>query len=428
MKNDYCDCEQDGLCPRYGREMRGRLREICQGVNVDAGTAQIHREHWAHEAKRQPLTVVGDENSGKCSHLGEPITKNGENVKKICEPCGGKQRQVFACNHPSLSPHETTVTECASCEYRPKKQTDARVLILRNHLSPGDVLVMSASIHSLHRSNPGKFLTAVDTTADQVYEHNPDVISIEKARELGGEDLQMHYPSVHQSNERGITFMQAYCEFLSSVLKVNVPLLTNRPHVYLSKQERSWMDQVQEATGKKQKFWLICAGRKNDYTTKFWGTENFQRVVDSLRGKILFVQVGSKEHHHPPLKNVLNLIGKTDARQLIRLCWHAEGVLSGVTFLQHLAAAMQKPSVVIMGGREPVTWNTYPRQQLIHTVGMLSCCKSGGCWRSRVEKLNDGSEQDSSLCENPVIGDEVIPKCMALIQPKEIAEKILLCT
>src|ERR1019366_681393 len=95
------------------------------------------------------------------------------------------------------------------------------------------------------------------------------------------------------------------------------------------------------------------------------------------------------------------------------------------SFLMHLAAALEKPAVTIMGGREPVVWNSYPRQQLMHTVGMLLCCKSGGCWRSRVEKLGDGAEQDGSLCENPVIGEETIPKCMSMIEPEEVAKKIL---
>ncbi|HET9129702.1 MAG TPA: glycosyltransferase family 9 protein, partial [Terriglobia bacterium] len=213
---------------------------------------------------------------------------------------------------------------------------------------------MSSAIHSLHQANPGKFLTAVDTSANQLYDFNPDV----SVAEDDFERIEMHYPAIHKSDQRAIHFMQGYCEFLSDVLGVSVPLLTNRPLIYLSKQERSWMNQVQELTGRKQRFWIVCAGRKNDFTTKFWGTENFQRVVDSLRGRVLFVQVGATEHYHPPLRNVLDLRGKTDMRQLVRLAWHADGILSGVTFLQHLASALEKPSVVVMGGREPVPWNT----------------------------------------------------------------------
>ncbi len=301
-----------------------------------------------------------------------------------------------------------------------------RVLILKNMLSPGDVLVMSAAIHSLHKQHPGRFVTAVDTSAPQFWEFNPDVVSIEKAKEMGAEEVQTHYPAVNQSNQRAIHFMQGYCEFLEESLQVKVPLLTNKPMLYLSEQEKAWMPQVEEVTKRRSRYWVICAGRKADFIAKFYGTQRYQEIVDRLRGKVQFVQVGAAEHHHPPLKNVLNLVGQTDLRQLVRLVHHADGVLCGVTLLHHLAAALDKPSVTIMGGREPVPWNSYPRSQLLHTIGLLPCCRDGGCWKSRVVMLGDGSEQDGSLCDDPVWGDEPLPRCQALITPEEIERKILL--
>lgn len=410
-----CECTADGFCNKYQRPMVGRLREICRGENIDPIEAEKHRAIWSGQPLPKPVPMQ------KCPHLGEPITKDGENVKQVCIPCGGKKRQVFSCTHPARQPDQVTVADCSSCIYKPVDSSNAEPLILKNHLSPGDVLCMTAAIHSLHAKYPGKYKTAVQTSCNAIFEHNPHVTSAEDMAKV----LDMHYPLINHSNQYAVHVMQGYCDYLESQLGVRLPLMTNRPHVYLSKQERIWIDQVQEITKKKQRFWLINAGRKNDYTCKFWGTENYQSVVDALRGKILFVQVGSAEHYHPPLRNVLNLIGKTDTRQLIRLAYHADGGVGGVTFLQHLCAALEKPYVCIMGGREPVSWNTYPRQQLLHTIGMLPCCKSGGCWKSRVERLGDGSEQDNSLCDNPVIGDEAIPKCMALIRHEEVIEKVL---
>ena len=94
--------------------------------------------------------------------------------------------------------------------------------------------------------------------------------------------------------------------------------------------------------------------------------------------------------------------------------------------LHHLAAALEKPCVTILAGREPVQWNAYPRTQLLHTIGALPCCASGGCWKSRTVKLNDGQEQDGSVCEQPVPGPDPIPRCMALIQPERVVEAIQL--
>lgn len=344
--------------------------------------------------------------------------------------CGAKALDVFECRHPARAPaaggnDQVTLNDCHSCLWKPRQRhASARVLIFKNNLCPGDVLAMTAAIYSLHKANSGSFVTAVETTAPALWEHNPDVVSLEDA--AGGEEVQMHYPLVNESNQRLIHFLQAYCDYLEHALKVRVPLLTNRPMIYLGRAEQEWVGQVEEVVGRRVPYWVMCAGRKNDYTAKFWGTENYQRVVDLLRGRIQFVQIGEQGHHHPPLKNVINLVGHTDHRQLVRLVHHADGVVCGVTYLHHLAAALEKPSVTIMGGREPVAWNTYPRCQLLHTVGSLSCCAHGGCWKSRTVALGDSSEQNNVLCDDPVLGDEPLPRCMTLIRPEEVAEKILL--
>jgi ADP-heptose:LPS heptosyltransferase len=381
----------------------------------------LYKELW----DRKDVLAVKQMNV-ECPMRGAEIKdEKGELKTQECESCGGKTRlKVFYCQHPAREPDQITLQDCRSCVYRPKNP-DARPIILRNFLSPGDVTCMSAAIYSLHKSHPDKYLTAVETSCNAIYENNPDIIPINQAKDMKAETIEMHYPAIQECNQRGIHFMEAYTEYLESVLNVRIPLKTNKPHLYLSRREKTWMSGVQERLEKNVPFWLICAGRKNDYTAKFWGHENYQELVNRLKGKVLFVQVGSSEHHHPHLKNTLDFVGKTDTRQLIRLVWHAEGGVGGVTFLQHLMAAFDKPYMCIMGGREPVQWNSYPRQQLFHTIGMMPCCKSGGCWRSRVIKLDDNDSKNNELCEQPVIGDEVIPRCMEIIRPEYVAETIL---
>ncbi len=415
-----CQCQQDGDCPRYGRPMHGRDRDICRGVNVDLGEAAVIRAQWLTEKMVKDKPQNGDAVL-PCPHRGEVLDKTRE-----CGTCPGKVRQkLFPCNHPARRPEEVSLVDCRMCQYRPREKLGVQAFILKNHLSPGDVLIMSAAIYSLHRANPGKFVTAVNTTCDQVFEHNPDVVTQDDARNLNAKEVQTHYPLVNESDGRAVHVMQGYCDFLADALGVKVPLLTNRPMLYLSNEERGWLNQVEETTKKKGRFWLICAGHKQDYTCKFWGRKNYQEVVDRLRGRVQFVQVGATEHVHPPLNGVLNLVGKTDSRQLIRLAWHAEGAVGGVTFLQHIMAAHQKPYCCIMGGREPVIWNSYQKSQLFHTIGMLDCCRDRSCWRSRVVALGDGAEQDRSLCDHPTFGDEPVPQCMAMIRPEQVADIIL---
>jgi ADP-heptose:LPS heptosyltransferase len=139
------------------------------------------------------------------------------------------------------------------------------------------------------------------------------------------------------------------------------------------------------------------------------------------------VQTGEQGHYHPPLRGVVDARGKTTLRQFVRLVYHASGVLCPNTSAMHLAAAVEvksgnpspRPCVVVAGGREPVNWYHYPGHHAVHTIGKLSCCATGGCWRCRTLALNDGLFYDDPrrLCTDVVNG---LPHCMDLIRPEQV--------
>ncbi len=300
----------------------------------------------------------------------------------------------------------------------------ARPIILRCLLSPGDVLTLTAAIKSLHDFYPTQYETDVRTSCDAIFEHNPYITKLDDS---AGDAIEMHYTElINRSNQAPNSFLRGYTDHLGKQLGVPLDLSTNRPHLWLSEDEKKWMHQIQEhVTQRNTKYWIVVAGVKSDFTLKQWPVEYYQEVVDRLRGKIQFVQVGENHHDHPRLKNVIDLVGQTDARQLIRLSWWASGGLGPITFLHHIFAAFEKPYVAILGGREPVSWTQYPVQTTLHTIGALPCCQSGACWRSRVVKLNDGQEQDQNLCEQPVMGmQQPVGRCMALITPEDAVRAI----
>ena len=182
-------------------------------------------------------------------------------------------------------------------------------------------------------------------------------------------------------------------------------------------------------------YWIIVAGGKHDFTAKWWNPASYQRVIDHFQGKISFVQVGEAGHWHPPLTGVTNLVGKTSLRQFIRLMHHASGVVCPVTLAMHLAVAVEtprgtpqvRPCVVIAGGREPPHWEAYPQHQFLSTVGTLSCCVEGGCWKSRCQLVGDGDEKDRrNVCEQPVqiTPDLRIPRCLEMITPADVIRRI----
>ena len=302
-------------------------------------------------------------------------------------------------------------------------------LILRSKLSLGDHVVLTAAVRDLMAAHPGRFRVDVDTPHPELWAHNPHLTPL-----ASGKVIDMSYTAaVNRSNTVPLHFLHGYRQHLEQVLGVSIPPGPFHGDIHLSWQERQWKSQVEEIEGAGTRFWIIVAGGKTDFTAKWWEQARWQAVVDHFKGRIRFVQVGAKEHHHPPLRDVLDLRGKTDVRQLIRLVYHADGVLCPVTSLMHLAAAVPwkqgaglRPCVVVAGGREPWHWEAYPGHRFLHTIGELSCCARGGCWKSRVVPLGDGDEKDRSLCELPVSKGEgvVIPACLDRITAADVIRAI----
>lgn len=300
---------------------------------------------------------------------------------------------------------------------------ERRALILKCMLSPGDLCTLTAAIESLHAQYPGRFLTDVRTSCDDLFLHNRWVTPL-----ADGERVPMHYGDLQRSNDQPCTFISAYTRHLERFLGVPLPALTNRPHLYLSADEKRLPDCLHEHGVETGRFWVVCAGIKSDFTLKQWPVEHYQSVVDHFRGRVAFVQVGSADDEHPALDGVINLVGRTGHRDLMRVCFHAAGGLGPITYLQHLCAAFEKPYVALLGGREPVMWTQYPLQRTLHTLGMLPCCKTKACWKSRVIARGDGEPYDRSLCELPVLDfSRPVGACMALIRPPEVIAAVEAC-
>ncbi len=292
--------------------------------------------------------------------------------------------------------------------------------------------MLTAAVRDLHHCYPGRFATDVRTVCPGLWENNPYLTPLGD-QDPGVEEIDCSYPLINRCNEAPYHCLHGFIEFLNERLGLAVKPTVFRGDIHLSEQEKAWFSQVHELTREDTPFWIVSAGGKYDVTIKWWQTERYQAVVDLFRGRIQFVQVGQSGHHHPKLHGAIDLRGQTTLRELVRLVYHAQGVLCPVTSLMHLAAAVQtrpgrpinRPCVVIAGGREPAHWEAYPDHQFIHTNGALHCCTGGGCWKDRAVRLRDGDHRDrrDHLCVN--VGN-TLPRCMELISPGEVARRISL--
>jgi len=290
-------------------------------------------------------------------------------------------------------------------------------LIFHLNLSPGDTLVFTRALADLHTAYPGEFITDFRGTAPELFANNP---SITPLHDDEGMHINLHYPLIKQSNQLPIHFIQAYHGYLSNGLGMHIPVRSSFPEVYLSEEEQELPFDLAE----QKPYWVIVSGGKSDFTNK-WPDVGNLRVAIPLAGNLTWVQVGSDDegHTHPSVGADINLVGKTNTRELLRIINGAAGVVCPNTFIMHIAAAFRKPCVVLAGGREPLSWFQYPNHRVLHTIGSLDCCKDQGCWKSRIFALNDGDEADNSLCDYPNIITG-FAQCQSMITPERIARAV----
>lgn len=309
-----------------------------------------------------------------------------------------------------------------------------RKIVIRSRLALGDIACLTAVPRELASQYPGRFSVTMDTPFPDLWQNNPHIAGhcdygSNPDEWQDWELIDAHYDrsenySVNQSNQRGVHLLTSYCVDVATSLGLSSLYPSQlTPDIHLSRDEWGWKS-LPHSLWNCQRYWLIAAGWKDDFTVKAWSAENYQAVINYFKSRIQFVQVGALGggHHQPELQGVLSLVGQTSVRELIQTVHSSCGILCGITSLVHLSHVPRppwqrrpRPCVVIAGGREPRTWYGYPTHRILETVGSLPCCSDGGCWHARTVPLNDG--RDDRLCERVINGQ---PKCMQLIRPEQV--------
>jgi len=307
-------------------------------------------------------------------------------------------------------------------------------LILRNTQSPGDYIVLSAAIRDLHKAHPGRFLIGVDVPERTIFQGSPYV---DLGLRGGGRKLVAKYPLIKSSNQERLHFLWGFVKYLNDQLHVSFPLTELRPDLHLTSEEKA-----NPPLGAVKPYWVMVSGGKRDFTAKWWLPDSWQQAVNALNKRFEIVQVGGGSHVHPILTGVRNLVGKTSFREMMRLIYHSDGVMCVVTCLMHIAAAFNRPCVVVAGGREPWWWEGYTQEnrlfnmrhgipgwnppanddyvehRYLHTLNQLPCCMNKGCWKTKIEPNRDSCQMPS------VVGSRRIPRCMELITSDHVIRAV----
>jgi len=273
----------------------------------------------------------------------------------------------------------------------------------------GDVVALTASLRDLKLANPGIRLQA-NVSLPDVLRHNPHLTNavLPGAKEIKITDEHYRH-AVHQSQfNSGKHFTTFFHEVISDLTRLRCPVTSPKPDLHLSPSER--------VSPISRPYWVVLAGGKTDITIKHWPHVRYQGVVDSLRPKgVRFVQTGLLRDVHKPLAGIENRLNWGGLRELFRLIAYSRGVVCPVTAAMHIAAAFDKPCVVLAGGREEATWEHYQKvpvpHKFHHSIGKLDCCLTRGCWLRRTEE-----------CPNKPAN---LPKCMGDISIDAVVSSVL---
>lgn len=307
---------------------------------------------------------------------------------------------------------------------KPTKKVDKtrkRKIILRQGQSPGDVLTFTRALGDLKQTYP-HWEIDVRTPCPEIFENSPHITPL-KENDPGVEIFTITYDNeaggIDQCGWMGLHFTEGFRIDMEQKLGCEITSTGYKPELWLSDEEQGWINQVEWEFNWKGPFWLLNAGRKQDNELKQY--HRWQEVVDLLneyfKGRVKIVQVGHKDHIHPPLTGVLSLVGKTDMRQLIRLAYWAHGSIGPLSFQFVISAALQQSHVVLAAGKEDVRWHIYPHGQFIYRNGQLNCCSWGGCW------LGGNMGQCKDMVN--LNGHGKVPRCFELIKPYQVADAVI---
>jgi hypothetical protein len=302
-------------------------------------------------------------------------------------------------------------------------------------LAPGDVVVASALLRDLSEIHRGEAVFRLHAPCSALIRGNPNqaVFSNEE-----GEHVELCYAKELQRSNKGIKqhFLTAYFTDFHEKTGLESHVLQPKPDMHLLPHE-------QKSAPVSGKYWLVLAGGKMDFTVKHWDFGRYQEVItqlSSLGYNMIPTGAVHPGHKHVPMKDTaMDLVGWGGLREFIWQVAYCEGVISPITCGMHLAAAFDKPCVVIAGGREEPWWEQYSDSweafgehagsvktphRYLHTVGQLPCCMDGGCWKNKVVQINNDAKVCTTLA-NRAIGMQVLPECMQKITVEDVVNAVL---
>jgi len=404
-------------------ENKGVMKQFLESVQEQAGITPSQNTHDATTCQFCGSTI-GDGDAKVKSHL--VTTIDNHNHIHVHGPLEDKvvlEEMVDAiCAHgeignPTCRPPTASITEEVKVPDR---------IVAHNRQAIGDILTMTCCVRDLKLAYPNTEV-GVTTTALHIWDHNPNInwdLTREalEYRTINGKQHDMVQEIgpgylTNKSNMWNNHMCNAFRMSLEQKLNITIPQTTIRPDIYMTEEEYNRPPLIEGP------YWVVIVGGEPGWPVKMYPQERWQEVIDTLKDKIQFVQLGVKSHPWPHLDNVIDYIGKTEdkhtgIRDLFNIFLHAQGSIGLVSMHMHLSAAFNNPCVTINGAREPAWFTQYFGHQYIQTNGCLPCAEKTACWKCKFEGCMQVQERHGMEPQDK------IPPCIDIIKPQEVITSI----
>ena len=252
--------------------------------------------------------------------------------------------------------------------------------------TPGDDLMCTVVLREMRKR--GRRGVWMMTRFPELFAGNPDpdkVVPFDDRYErlvswVGGRAWYAHYGGHDHVADQSPIPQRHIIALMCQACGISGPV-TLRPYLSLSVAERAGGRLAPKQIALHSSGMSAYSAMKN----KEWFPERLQGVVRALRGEYTLVQLGSPQD--PPLDGCLDLRGKTSIRESAAILANSTLFLGQVGFLMHLTRAVDRPAVIVYGGREMPWQSGYSCNTNLYTE--LYCSP---CWRW-------------NACHNPVERD-----------------------
>lgn len=263
--------------------------------------------------------------------------------------------------------------------------------------TPGDDLMCTAVLREMRRR--GRRDIWMMSRFPELFDRNPDVDVVVPFDEryarfaewMGGRAWYAHYGGHDHEEDRSPFPERHIIALMCQSCGISGPA-TLRPYLHLSDAEK----EGGRIAPKQIALHSSGMGAFSAMRNKEWVPDRMQAVVHALRDEYTIVQLGTAGD--PPLDGCVDLRGKASLRESAAVIANSTLFLGQVGFLMHLTRAVDRPAVIIFGGRELPWQSGYSCNTNLATS--LPCSP---CWR-----WNACDNEIERLCMHMISVEQVV--------------------